>query len=67
MKESIAISNLICAIVCAKWALDLGYSQIRQIILMIGGLIFGPLMLLILYVYLIRKAKDEGRTGAKMF
>jgi len=67
MKEAIVISNVCCAIICAKWALDLGFSQIRQILFLIGGLILGPLMLLVLYVFLINKAKAEGQPGAKMF
>ena len=66
MKETIAVSNTICALICAKWALDLGVSQLRQILFAIGGLIFGPLMLLILYVFLIYKAKKEGQPGAKI-
>jgi hypothetical protein len=66
MKEAIVVANLTCAIVCAKWALELGFSQLRQILVLIGGLLFGPLTLLILYVYLIRKAKSEGQPGSKI-
>jgi hypothetical protein len=55
MKESIVVYNLSCAIICAKWALDLNYSQPRQILFGIGGLILGPIMLLILYVILVNK------------
>jgi len=47
--------------------MDLGYSQFRQIIFGIGGLIFGPLMLLILYVRLLYQAKAEGKPAAKTF
>ena len=65
MINSIAVGNLVCAIVCAKWALELGYSQIRQVLFLFGGLFFGPLTLLILYVYLVQKAQKEGRPGAK--
>jgi hypothetical protein len=65
VKETIVVSNVSCAIICAKWALDLGYSQLRQILFLVGGLILGPLMLLILYVRLINKAKKEGATGGK--
>jgi hypothetical protein len=65
MIESIAIGNAVCAIVCAKWALELGYSQTRQVLFLIGGLLFGPLTLLILYVYHVDKATKERRTGAK--
>lgn len=66
MKDAIAVSNVACAIVCAKWALDLGFSQLRQILFLIGGLLFGPLVLLILYVYLIRKARSQGQPGGKI-
>ncbi len=66
MKEVIAVSNVTCAVVCAKWALDLGFSQLRQILVFLGGLVFGPLTLLILYIYLIDKAKKEGQPGANM-
>ena len=66
MKETILVSNVSCAIISAKWALDLGFSQLRQILFLIGGLILGPLMLLILYICLVNKAKKEGSTGAKI-
>ena len=67
MNETIVVSNLSCAVICAKWALDLGFSQIRQILFLIGGLFFGPIMLLILYVFLVNNAKKEGKAGAKVF
>ena len=67
MKEIIIVSNLSCAVICAKWALDLGYSQIRQVVFLIGGLLIGPIMLLILYVFLVNKARKEGGSGAKVF
>ncbi len=65
MIGSIAVGNAVCAIVSAKWALELGYSQTRQVLFLAAGLLFGPLTLLILYVYLIEKARKEGRPGAK--
>jgi len=34
-------------------------------LLRVGGLLFGPLTLLVLYVYLLNKAKKEGHPGAK--
>ena len=46
--------------------MDLGYSQFRQIIFGVGGLFLGPLMLLILYVRLLYKAKEEGKPCAKI-
>ena len=66
MGETIVVSNLSCAVICAKWALDLGFSQVRQIVFLIGGLLVGPLMLLVLYVFLIHKAKQDGAPGAKV-
>ena len=66
MKETILLSNVSCAIICAKWALEIGFSQLRQILFLIGGLILCPIMLLILYIYLINKAKKAGSTGAKI-
>jgi len=65
MIESIAVGNVVCALVSAKWALELDYSQVRQALFLIGGLLFGPLTLVVLYVYLVEKAKKEGRLGAK--
>jgi hypothetical protein len=67
MNAGIVVSNLSCAVISAKWALDLGFSQIRQIIFLVDGLFFGPLMLLILYVLLVNKAKKEGQSGGKAF
>ena len=56
-----------CAVISAKWAMELGVSQFRQIVLGIGGFIFGPLMLLVLYVRLLYQAKAEGKPAAKAF
>jgi hypothetical protein len=67
MKETIVVSNLSCAVICAKWALDLGFSQIRQVLFLIGGLLFGPVMLLVLYIFLVNKAKKEGGAGANWY
>lgn len=66
MWESITIGNIVSAFICAKWALELGFSQSRQILFLIAGVLFGPLTLLILYVYLINKAKKEGLSGGKI-
>ena len=66
MTESLVVANIVCALICAKWALDLGYNQVRQILFLIAGILFGPLTLLVLYVYLIKKAEKEGPPGAKI-
>ena len=55
-----------CAVISARWAMELGYSQTRQILFGIGGLFLGPLMLLVLYVRLLYQAKAEGKPAAKM-
>ncbi len=60
MYNTIAGINIVCAIISAKWAMELGFSQGRQILYLIGGLILGPIMLLLLYIYLLnKKLKDE--------
>jgi hypothetical protein len=64
MKEIIVVSNLTCAIICAKWALDLGYSQLKQNLFLIGGFILGPLMLALLYVRLVNNAKKAAAVDA---
>jgi hypothetical protein len=53
---SIGYVHLIAAIICAKWAMDLGFSQFRQLLWGIAGFFAAPLVLLILYVRLIRKS-----------
>lgn len=56
--------NLFGAIISAKWAMDLGFSQVRQVLWGIAGLILGPLILLILYVRLISRASESARKWA---
>jgi hypothetical protein len=65
---SVGYVNLIAAIICAKWAMELGFSQPRQLLWAIAGLVAAPLILLILYARLMRKrpaelgaAPDRGR------
>lgn len=43
----------VCAVISAKWAMDLGFSQLGQVLWGLAGLIGGPLVLLILYVRLL--------------
>jgi hypothetical protein len=52
---SLGYVHLIAAIICAKWAMDLGFSQFRQLLWGIAGFVAAPLILLILYVRLVRK------------
>jgi hypothetical protein len=53
---SIGYVHLIVAIICAKWAMELGFSQFRQLLWGIAGFFAAPLILLVLYVRLIRKS-----------
>ncbi len=48
--------NLTCTVISAKWALDLGFSGPRQALWALGGLLFGPLALLDLYLKLRRSS-----------
>ena len=61
--NTVILTNIACSIICAKWALDLGYSQSKQIIWGLGGIFFGPLIMLLLYIRLIHKAKSEGSSS----
>lgn len=63
MNQTIVMGNMICALICAKWAMELGFSQFRQLLFLIGGLILGPIMLLILYIRLLYKVKAGGRSS----
>ncbi len=42
--------------------MELEYSQVRQFLFLVGGLILGPIMLLILYSYLLNKKLKEKKT-----
>jgi hypothetical protein len=53
--------HVVAAIVCAKWAMELGFSQLRQLLWGIAGLVAAPLILLILYVRLIRHTMETAR------
>jgi hypothetical protein len=53
--------HLLAAIVAAKWAMDLGFSQFRQLLWAVAGLVAAPLVLLILYVRLINHAPASAR------
>jgi hypothetical protein len=55
--------GVITAIICGKWAMELGFRQWRQLLWMIFGLVLPPLALLVLYVRLIRLARAEGKPG----
>lgn len=57
--------GVITAIICGKWAMELGFRQWRQLLWMIAGLVVPPLALLALYVRLIRQARVEGKPGGR--
>jgi hypothetical protein len=47
----------LCAVISARWALELNYSQTRQLVCFLGGLLLGPLMPLIMYLRLVQNAR----------
>lgn len=51
--------HLIAAVIAGKWALELGFSQVRQLLWMLAAFVFPPLVLLALYVRLIRREPAE--------
>jgi hypothetical protein len=59
MTQALISGNVICAFISAKWAMELGFNEGRQILFLFGGLLIGPLMLLILYIRLQYKYKEE--------
>ena len=65
MTEALIGANLLCALISAKWALDLGFSEGRQILYLVGGLLLGPFMLLILYIRLQYKQRAEKKVQNK--
>jgi hypothetical protein len=58
---SFALANLTCAVISAKWALDLGRDGAQQILWALAGALFGPLALLELYIWLLVKRSKELR------
>jgi len=65
MTEALIGANVLCALISAKWALDLGFSEGRQLLYLIGGLLLGPFMLLILYIRLQYKQRAEKKLHNK--
>ncbi len=59
--HAIGYIHLVGAIIAAKWAMELGFSQFRQLLWGIAGLVAAPLVLLILYVRLISQAPESAR------
>lgn len=65
MTEALIGANVLCALISAKWALDLGLGEGRQLLYLIGGLLLGPFMLLILYIRLQYKQRAEKKLHNK--
>jgi predicted membrane protein len=59
--------NLIAAVIAGKWALELGFSQVRQLLWMIAAFVFPPLVLLALYVRLIRRQQAEHKLAGAWY
>ncbi len=57
--------GLLTAIICGKWAMELGFRQSRQLLWMIAGFVIPPLGLLALYVRQIRQFRQEGKAGGR--
>ena len=57
----------LCAVISAKWGLELGVSQFRQVVLFIAAFLFGPLLLIIQYIYLVYMYKEQNRSGHQLF
>lgn len=61
---------LVCflfGVLSAKWSMELGYSQLMQIILFTTALFVGPLVLFILYIRLLYRRKENGEPGTQLF
>lgn len=59
--SNLGILAFVSAVICAKWAMELGWSQVRQIICFVAGLLLGPLAMLILYVRLLGRASASAK------
>jgi hypothetical protein len=57
----VGLVAFVCAVICAKWAMDLGWSQTRQMIWFAAGLLLGPLAMMILYVRQLSGAPESAR------
>jgi hypothetical protein len=58
---SIGYIRLLGAVIAAKWAMDLGFSQFRQLLWGFAGLVAAPLVLIILDIRLISQAAESAR------
>lgn len=60
------LAMFVSAVVAAKWAMELGFNQFRQLLWAVAGLLVGPLALLILYVRMLYKQRDEQRINREL-
>ena len=58
---SIGNIHLLGAVIAAKWAMDRGFSQFRQLLWGLAGLVAAALVVLILYVRLISQTAESAR------
>ena len=61
----LSLLALLCAVLSAKWAMELGFSQFRQVLWGVVGLELGPLALLLLYVRLLRHRQEAREPGGE--
>jgi hypothetical protein len=57
----------LCGLIAAKWGLELGVSQFRQLLLFILGCLTGPFILVLQYIYLVYMFKEQDRSGHQIF
>ncbi len=67
IQEHVPLSRLAftCAVISAKWAMELGFSQLRQAIWGLAGLLLGPLALLILSIRLLGARQSARESGGQ--
>ena len=61
----LSLGSFTCGILSAKWAMELGHSQLRQALWGVAGLLFGPLTLLVLYVRLVGTPQARHESGGQ--
>jgi hypothetical protein len=62
---NLGILSITCGILAAKWSMELGNSQLRQVLWGVAGLLLGPLALLILYVRHLGARQAKGEPGGQ--
>lgn len=67
MSETVMLGgfSFLCGVIAAKWGMELGVSQLTQLALLVCGLFLGPVLLLLMYIFLVYKFKREGRPGTQ--